>query len=93
MKITPKETPRNPNDSPDVVEKDGVNYLSARGVLRLVELTDPKDIKAGPSRDWIIDFQRRRPLMTEAQATREVLKRIGCEHLMPRPKALDGGEG
>lgn len=76
----------------DVKEIDGEYYLTARGVLRMVELTNPMEVKAGPSRDWFIDFQRRRPDMTEAEATREVLKRIGCEHLMPRPRVVAGGD-
>lgn len=71
----------------DVVEKDGAYWLTARGVLRMVEMADPADIKAGESRDWIIDFQHRRPGMTEAEATREVLKRIGHEDLMPKPRS------
>jgi hypothetical protein len=91
MNSTPKNETGNPNCSPHVTKIDGKAYLSARGVLRMVELTNPMEVKAGPSRDWIIDFQRRRPFMNEAQAIREVLKRIDCEHLMPRPKALDGG--
>lgn len=78
--------------TPDAVEKDGEYWLSARGVLRMVELTPPAEVKAGPSRDWIVDFQRRRPGMTEAEAMREVLTRIGCGHMMPKPSVVDGGE-
>lgn len=77
---------------PDVVDIDGEKYLTARGVLLMVERTPPTEIKPGPQRDWIIDFQRRRPMMSEAQAIREVLKRIGCEHLAPRPRVVDGGD-
>ena len=91
MKNTPKNRNGNPKHSPDVTYIDGEAYLSPRGLLLMIERTHPTEVQAGSSRDWIVDFQRRRPLMTEAQATREVLKRIGCEHLMPRPKALDGG--
>jgi len=78
--------------TPDVVEKDGEYWLSARGVLRVVELTDPNDVKPGPSRDWIVSFQRRRPGMDEAEAMREVLTRIGHADMMPKPRAIDGGE-
>lgn len=74
--------------SPDVVEQDGEAYLTARGVLKMVEQTHPTAIKPGPSRDWLMDFRRRRPAMSEAEAIREVLRRIGCEHLMPGPREV-----
>jgi hypothetical protein len=72
------------------LELGGEYWLSARGVLRLVELTDPSAVTAGPAREWLVDFQRRRSAMSEAEAMREVLTRIGCGHLMPKPKAVDG---
>ncbi len=68
---------------------NGEAYLTREDVLKLVETTDPAEIKPGPQRDWFVDFQKRRPLMSEAQAMREVLERIGApDWTMPGPQVV-----
>lgn len=64
-------------------------YLTREGVLKLVENANPDEISPGPKRDWIVDFQRRRPSMQKAEAIREVLKHIGApDWTLPSPQVV-----
>jgi len=52
---------------PHVEQRGEAYYLNAAAILRLVYLTDPKDIVPGPKREAMIRFQQRVNAKVEAQ--------------------------
>ena len=52
---------------PHIEQHGEAYYLNASAILRLVYLTDPKDIVPGPKREAMIRFQRRVNAKVEAQ--------------------------